>query len=364
VNLSELKKNPKNPRVIRDANFARLKKSIEEFPQMMTLRPIIVDESNTVLGGNMRLEALKALGYKDIPDEWVKRADELTEEQKREFVIKDNSGFGEYDWDALANEWSDLPLADWGADLPEDWLKDADASGTVNEDESDVKELISRADELHKKWKVKRDQVYQVGRHRLMCGDAMSVESVSTLTQGKWLDGICTDPPYDLSAQDVVRAIENFGDVAVVLAADSLAFEIARFWDFRLDFIWRHRKARSFPTKNMPVFFHNHIVSLTRTRKTKLGWTRPRPDFGSIIEIEREFEDNEMGHGKHSELFAEMMAGFKWKTVGDPFVGTAATLLACEASGRTLYGMELEPKTLSVALERVTRAGLSPVLEN
>jgi hypothetical protein len=119
MKLSKLKKNPNNPRVIRDQKFERLKKSLREFPQMMSLRPIVVDESYTVLGGNMRLEALKANGLKEIPDEWVKRASELTPEQKREFVVKDNAGFGEWDWDALANEWSELPLTDWGVDVPD-----------------------------------------------------------------------------------------------------------------------------------------------------------------------------------------------------------------------------------------------------
>lgn len=119
--LSSLKANPANPRIIKDEKFARLKKSLKDFPQMMSLRPIVVDESNMVLGGNMRLAALKANGLKEIPDEWVKQASELTEEQKQEFIIKDNNAFGEYDWDVLANEWSDLPLSDWGVDMPTDW---------------------------------------------------------------------------------------------------------------------------------------------------------------------------------------------------------------------------------------------------
>lgn len=121
IQLSTLKKNPANPRAIRGEQFERLKRSLQSFPQMMALRPIVTDKVGVVLGGNMRLEALKALGFKEVPDEWVKRADELTEEQKREFVIKDNAGFGEWDWDALANAWDDLPLTEWGLDLPEDW---------------------------------------------------------------------------------------------------------------------------------------------------------------------------------------------------------------------------------------------------
>lgn len=118
LKVSQLKLNKQNPRQIRDEKFERLKKSITDFPEMMQLRPIIVDSDNVVLGGNMRLRAIRALGMKDLPDGWVKRADELTPEQRREFIIKDNNPFGEYDWDAIANEWSDLPLADWGLDVP------------------------------------------------------------------------------------------------------------------------------------------------------------------------------------------------------------------------------------------------------
>jgi hypothetical protein len=227
------------------------------------------------------------------------------------------------------------------------------------EDESEVAGLIDRAAELREKWKVQDGQVWNIGNHRLMCGNSLDVKDVSLLTQNQRIDGICTDPPYELHGQQVRDALEMVSDVAIVLAADKQAFELTRFWDFRLDFIFHHRKSRSFPTKNLPVFFHTHCVVIARTARVKTGWQRPRPDFGSIIEVENEYEDNEMGHGKSSELFQEMLAGFKWKTVGDPFVGTGASLLACEAQGRVLLGMEREPKTLAVALERATRAGLT-----
>lgn len=119
MRLTDIKLNPNNPRLVKDDKFKKLCKSLQEFPQMMELRPIVVDANGVILGGNMRYQALKANGMKEIQDEWVKRADELTEEQKREFVIKDNVGFGEWDWDVLANEWDDLPLGDWGLDIPE-----------------------------------------------------------------------------------------------------------------------------------------------------------------------------------------------------------------------------------------------------
>lgn len=117
MKLTAIKKNPDNPRVLKDDKFKKLVKSIQDFPQMMELRPIVVDENGVILGGNMRYEALKSIGKKEIPDTWVKRADELTEEQKREFIIKDNVGFGEWDWDILANEWDADLLDDWGLEL-------------------------------------------------------------------------------------------------------------------------------------------------------------------------------------------------------------------------------------------------------
>ena len=118
VKISEVKPNPKNPRVIRDGKFQKLVKSIQEFPDMLNKRPLIVftdtDGKYVVLGGNMRLKALNELKFKEIP---VILADEWTEEQKAEFLIKDNVGFGEWDWDQLANEWDAEKLDDWGLDL-------------------------------------------------------------------------------------------------------------------------------------------------------------------------------------------------------------------------------------------------------
>ena len=114
MKLSQIKSNPNNPRVIKDERFRKLVKSIEEFPKMMELRPMVVNADNIVLGGNMRLKALKELGYKEVPDEWVKSAEELTEDEQRRFIIADNVGFGEHDFDILANEWNSVELEDWG----------------------------------------------------------------------------------------------------------------------------------------------------------------------------------------------------------------------------------------------------------
>jgi hypothetical protein len=110
--------NPKNPRIIKDDKFKKLVKSIQEFPQMLELRPIVVDGNMVVLGGNMRLKACIAAGLKEVP---IIVADQLTDAQKDEFIIKDNVGFGEWDWDLLANEWEPDALTNWGLDLPTSW---------------------------------------------------------------------------------------------------------------------------------------------------------------------------------------------------------------------------------------------------
>ena len=117
MKINYIKNNPNNPRILKDDKFKKLVKSIQEFPKMMELRPIIIDNDNIVLGGNMRLKALKELKYKDIPDTWVKRAADLTDKEKEQFIIKDNVGFGEWDWDILANEWENEKLIKWGIDV-------------------------------------------------------------------------------------------------------------------------------------------------------------------------------------------------------------------------------------------------------
>ena len=118
MKLKDIKPNDANPRTIRDEKFKKLVSSIREFPAMMELRPMVIDAQNVVLGGNMRLKALEELGYKDIPETWVKRASELTDEEKQRFIIADNVGFGEWDWQTLANEWDTDKLNEWGLDVP------------------------------------------------------------------------------------------------------------------------------------------------------------------------------------------------------------------------------------------------------
>jgi hypothetical protein len=115
VKISEVKANPNNPRIIKDEKFRKLVESIKSFPEMLKLRPIVVNDDMIVLGGNMRLKACKEAGLKMVP---IIKAEDLTEDQQREFIIKDNVGFGDWDWEMLANEWEAEKLGEWGLDVP------------------------------------------------------------------------------------------------------------------------------------------------------------------------------------------------------------------------------------------------------
>ena len=120
MKLKDIKPNPNNPRVLRDDKFQKLKQSITEFPKMLSLRPMVIDENNVVLGGNMRLRALQELGFTDIEEAWVKRSSDLTDDEKKRFIIADNVAFGEWDWDTLANDWEAKDLNDWGLQVWKD----------------------------------------------------------------------------------------------------------------------------------------------------------------------------------------------------------------------------------------------------
>lgn len=151
MKLSKIKGNPNNPRICKDDKFKKLVKSISEFPKMLELRPIIVDENFIVQGGNMRLKALQELKYKEIPDEWVKQVSDLTEEQKKEFIIKDNVGFGEWDFDDLANNWDVEKLNEWGLDIP-------------NFEIADEKELNDLSDKIQSMYRIEvicKDEIEQ-----------------------------------------------------------------------------------------------------------------------------------------------------------------------------------------------------------
>ena len=207
MKLSKIKANPNNPRIIKNDRFKKLVSSLKAFPEMMDKRPIIcvtdTDKKIYPLGGNMRLKALQELKYEDIPDTWIKMADEWTEEQRREFVIKDNVGYGEWDWDDLANNWDTEKLEEWGLDIP-------DFMGTEMQAQEDDYEI---PDEI--KTDIVTGDLFEIGKHRLLCGDSTDSDQVAKLMNGEKADMAHNDPPYGMKkeAEGVINDNLNYDDL-------------------------------------------------------------------------------------------------------------------------------------------------------
>jgi len=182
VNIKLIKANPNNPRLIKDEKFAKLVKSIKDFPQMLELRPIVVNDDMVVLGGNMRLKACKEAGLNEVP---VIKASSLTPEQQKEFIIKDNVGFGEWDWEMIANQWDAEQVTDWGLDIP-DFKIEAEAQEDDYEIPDEVQTDIVLGD------------LFEIGEHRLLCGDSTKRGDAERLMNGKFAEMLFTDPPYNV----------------------------------------------------------------------------------------------------------------------------------------------------------------------
>jgi ParB-like chromosome segregation protein Spo0J len=144
VKTKDIIANENNPRVIKDDKFRKLVQSIKDFPQMLNLRPIVVNDEMVVLGGNMRLRAVQEVGLKEVA---IIKASDLTEEQQKEFIIKDNVGFGEWDWDVLANEWEPELLSEWGLDV---WQQPVEVDYSLLDEEDLSDELADMADGVKK----------------------------------------------------------------------------------------------------------------------------------------------------------------------------------------------------------------------
>ena len=188
VNIAKVKENPSNPRFIKDSKFKKLVQSIKAFPEMLEKRPIVVDEDMVVLGGNMRLKACKSAGLFDV---WVDIAQGWSQEQKDEFIIKDNVGFGEWDWDILANEWDVEALDDWGLDLPpmfDDPEPEATEDDYTEPEQMEVDVVLG--------------DLIEIGEHRLLCGDSTDSDQVAKLMNGEKADLGHNDPPYGMKKEN------------------------------------------------------------------------------------------------------------------------------------------------------------------
>ena len=207
-NRGQIEGLPANPRIIKDEKYAKLKKSIEEDPEMLELRELLVYPFNKkyiVIGGNMRLKVLRELGVEECPCKVIPA--ETSVEKLRAYTIKDNNSFGEYDFDMLANDWEIDELLDWGCDLPDVAIEEEEP--TAEEDD------YSEEDAQNAESIVKRGEVWQLGEHRLMCGDSTCGGDVALLMNGDKADMVFTDPPYGMKKENegVLNDNLNFDDL-------------------------------------------------------------------------------------------------------------------------------------------------------
>lgn len=187
-NVTEIKLNPNNPRVIKDERFDKLVQSLKDFPGMLEKRPLVcytdTDGKLVVLGGNMRLKAAKKLKIKELP---VVLADDWTEEQRSEFLIKDNVGFGDWNWDELRSDWDMDQLEEWGLEVPTGYEEVPEAE----EDDFEIPDEI--------KTDIVPGDLFEIGEHRLLCGDSTQVDTWEKLFKGELADLVVTDPPYNVN---------------------------------------------------------------------------------------------------------------------------------------------------------------------
>ena len=342
IKLSEIKPNPENPRIIKDEKFKKLVQSIQDFPQMLALRPIVVDENNMVLGGNMRIKAIQEAGYSEVPDEWIKKASELTEEQKREFIIKDNIGYGEWDWDVIANEWDEEQLTEWGLDLPvfPEKLQ-------AEENEDDIPDTTIPVAE--------KGDLWELNNHRLLCGDSCNVSDIDRLMNGQKADLIFTDPPYDLEDNYTALILDSAHDIAHVFIMDgdvNSAKRAARFDSFRKYFVCDIRIARMI-SNNQPMQRHTIIAEFKK--KDGKRFNNLKDGFTTLIESATDHKTID-GFNQHKrvQLPETFILHYSQpnELVADFFCGAGSTLIASEKNNRKCYLMEFEPKHCDITIKR------------
>jgi site-specific DNA-methyltransferase (adenine-specific) len=423
VKISEVKPNPKNPRIIKDGKFQKLVKSIQEFPDMLNKRPLVVftdvDNKYVVLGGNMRLKACKEIGIKEIP---IIIADEWTEEQKNEFLIKDNVGFGEWDWDSLANEWDAEKLDEWGLDVPDFAVTELEAEEDDYEIPNEIETDIVLGD------------LFEIGEHRLLCGDSTQVDTWQKVMNEKLCDMVMTDPPYnvDYSSKnkmlnysdkgnrnqtdiendkmdnnsfyqflyDFYTALGSYtkkGGVWYVWHADSegknfrsaftnsgLLLKQCLIWVKnnmvigRQDYQWKHEPCLYGWKEGAAHYFTNDrthttviedkidIKKLTKDEMKKM-LTEMLSDKtkSTIINCDKPHRSAEHPTMKPILLLAPLIQNSSKENeiVADGFLGSGSTMVASHQLKRKCYGLELDPKYCQVIVDRMKKLDPSLVIK-
>lgn len=360
VKIGEVIPNPNNPRIIKDDKFKKLVQSIQEFPQMLELRPIVVNDDMVVLGGNMRLRACKEAGLKQVA---IIKASELTPQQQNEFIIKDNVGFGEWDWEMLANEWDTEKLSEWGMDLP-----DFGTEIEPEEDDFDVPEGGIETD-------IVLGDLFEIGEHRLLCGDSTDSDAVARLMNGEKADIVFTDPPYnvafngrsgkfdiiendDLPEKEFEELIDGFVSILHLLKPTN--YYVWCNWKFygilqsKLEF-----KACIVWAKNVfglgKGYRHQHEFCLFNGKLDD--------GINNESDLWQVKKDTNYVHPtqKPVELAARALNNHKKdKNIVDLFSGSGLTFIASHQLKRKCYGMELDPKYCQVIIDRMKK--LDPTL--
>jgi len=387
VKITDVKPNPKNPRIIKDDKFQKLVKSIQEFPDMLNKRPLVVftdvDNKYVVLGGNMRLKACKEIGLKEIP---IIVADEWTEEQKNEFLIKDNVGFGEWDWDSLANEWDAEKLDDWGLDLPVDLSVQEELE--AEEDNYEIPNEINTD--------IVIGDLFEIGEHRLLCGDSTDSDDVAKLMNGQKSELLFTSPPYsdmreyngnkDLSIEKIIEFITSFYQYCeyqvINLGIQRKEGQIFEYWNdyiqkakdngylFLSWNIWNRENA-GFSIANITSMFatqHEWIFVFGKKVK-KLNLTIENKEAGNTRnEVANRQKDGSIKNKKAMfpiELPSEYIKAMtnENEIISEPFLGSGTTMVASHQIKRKCYGMELDPKYCQVIIDRMKKLDPSLVIK-
>ena len=376
VSITEVKPNGSNPRIIKDPKFKQLVQSIQEFPEMLELRPIIVNADMVILGGNMRYKACMDAGIKEIP---IMIADSLDEAKQKEFFVKDNVGFGEWDWDVLANEWDVEELAHWGLDLPLDFGTEIELE--AEEDNFSVPDIIETDIVL--------GDLFEIGEHRLLCGDSTDSDAVARLMDGHKADIAFTSPPYnagknvrgnfyendndDKSNDDYVKFLYDF--TINTLNNSTYSFVNLQLlesnkhalieYQYQLKeqikdvLIWN--KSQYPPHINKGTFGckWEYVFALCYESKSRGFPCTWQGKFSNVIETENasgnEFADI------HKATFPISFPSWVIskmdfaKSVLDVFMGTGTTMVASHQLKRKCYGMELDPKYCQVIIDRMRK---------
>ena len=384
VPISQVIPNPTNPRIIKDDKFKKLTKSIQEFPEMLELRPIVVDSNMVVLGGNMRLKACIAAGLKEVP---IIVADNLTEQQQAEFIIKDNVGFGEWDWDLLANQWDVEALEDWGLELPFDNTPVLEAEEDDYEAPSEIQTDIVLGD------------LIEIGQHRLLCGDSTDSDAVARLMNGEKADMVFTSPPYNANTKagqgDVFnkkKSVKLYSDgysdnlessdyvdfASSVLNNCFLFTDGHIFWNVsynansRFEYIQQiqnhlqylieqicWKKSSTIPFKGSLMRDWEPIYVFS-TNGNMLG-------LDSVHSNHWEVNNTNSQQDNHKACFPvelpskAIRLNESYKLILEPFTGSGSTMVAAHQLNRKCYGMELDPKYCQVIVDRMHK--LDPSLE-